>query len=96
MSKTIIKLFNGELEPVAYIGKDNYEMKNLFHLIETTFEKLENSLEENNKNLFEEYHNYIQKYIILSGEESFSAGYCIGTKITAEALINSENITPHN
>lgn len=88
--KTIAKLWNGEIEPVRYSGVNNREMKQLWNLVQKNFKKLEHSVEE--KDLLKKYDACINEYIILTAEQAFCDGFCLGTKLTAEAINGAEEI----
>lgn len=92
MTKTIAQLWNGSLEPVVHSGKDNQEIKKLENLLSRHLNKLENELDEKSKKLFEKYHDCINEYVILISEQTFCDGFCLGTKITTEALTGAEQI----
>lgn len=88
--KTIAKLWNGELEPVRYSGMNNQEMKQLWSLVQRNFEEPEKSI--NDKDLLKKYDDSINEYIILTAEQAFCDGFCLGTKLTAEAINGAEEI----
>ena len=92
MSKTIIKLWNGTLDPIRYLGKNNAEMRQLEDLIQRNLNELEENLNKNEKKLFEKYYDCINEYIIVISEQAFYDGFCRGTKIVAEALNEPEPI----
>ncbi|MGN1112977.1 MAG: DUF6809 family protein [Acutalibacteraceae bacterium] len=90
MTKTITQLWYGNLEPVNHSGKNNPEMKQLDVLIKRNFEKLAKSLGEKQSEILEKYTDCINEYITIVGEQSFCDGFCLGAKIIAEALSDSE------
>ena len=93
MSKTIAELYNGNLCPIKKLGKTNDEIKHLETLIEKTHEDLDNKLSDEQKTFFQKYEGNINEYMCLLSEQAFCDGFCMGTKITAESLINAENVT---
>ena len=93
MSKTIAELYNGNLRPIKNLGKTNDEIKHLETLIEKTHEDLDNKLSDEQKTFFQKYEGNINEYMCLLSEQAFCDGFCMGTKITAESLINAENVT---
>lgn len=92
MTKTIAQLWNGTLEPVLHSGKNNIELKKLENLLNRHLKNLENELDEKSKALFEKYHDCINEYLIVISEQTFCDGFCLGTKITAEALTEADNM----
>ncbi|MBQ9133922.1 MAG: hypothetical protein IJX64_05265 [Clostridia bacterium] len=92
MTKTIAQLWNGNLEPVRHSGKNNSEMRQLEDLMQNNLEKLEAVLNENQKMIFEKYKNCFTEYMIVTVEQAFCDGFCMGTKIATEALITAEQL----
>lgn len=90
MMKTIAKLWNGNIEPVRFSGINNSEMKKLRGLIQSNYEKLEESVAD--KSILEKYNDSTAEYVIMTAEQAFSDGFCLGTKITAEAMTKAEEI----
>ncbi len=88
MTKTIATLGNGNIDPIRYLGENNYEIKRLEKLKERNSEKLEKILDEPPAQIFEAYTDCINEYTSLIAEEAFCDGFCLGTKITAKALCN--------
>ncbi|MGM9574386.1 MAG: DUF6809 family protein [Oscillospiraceae bacterium] len=86
MTKTIAQLWNGELEPVRYSGLNNPEIKQLEALTQRNGERLEESLDEKAKELLERYNDCIKEYMTVLNEQSFCDGFCLGTKLAAEAM----------
>lgn len=93
MTNTIAQLWNGNLEPIRYLGVTNAEMKELEILMQRNLEKLEGNLNEKAKELFQKYDDCLNEYILISSEQAFCDGFCLGTKITAEALTGAERIS---
>lgn len=90
MTNTIIRLFHGELEPSSYTGVNDSELKELERLLQRNGDRLEEYLDERGKALFEKYFDCIEEYITVICEQSFCNGFCLGTKLTAEALLTQE------
>lgn len=86
MTQTIRQLWNGALEPVRYSGLNNPEIKKLEHLLQRNGEKLEENLSEKANEAFEKYNDCVKEYITELCEQSFCDGFCLGAKISAEAL----------
>lgn len=90
MTNTIVRLWHGDLEPVSSSGTNDPELKELERLLQRNGERLEEYLDEKGKALFEKYYNCVEEYISVLCEQAFSNGFCLGTKITAEALTFNE------
>lgn len=90
MTKTIAQLWNGNLEPIRYFGKENPQIKDLEKLIQSNREKLEQNMNETEKEWFEKYSDCIGEYVDKLNEQAFCDGFCLGTKITTEALTSVE------
>ena len=90
MTETIARLWRGELEPARYSGMNNPEIKQLENLLQCNGEKLVEYLSAKGNDIFEKYNDCIKEYISVLSEQSFCDGFCLGTKITAEALTFNE------
>ena len=92
MTKVIAELFNGNLDPLRYFGKDNVELNKLEILIHRNCENLKENFDEKSIEIFEKYNDCINEYIFLIIEGAFCDGFCLGTKIFVEALTGAEQI----
>ena len=92
MLKTIAELWNGALEPIRYLGVNNSQIKQLDKLIQSNSERLKENLSETAKEIFKKYDDCITEYISILSEQAFCEGFCLGTKITSEALTYGEEI----
>lgn len=92
MVKTIAALWNGSLEPVGKLGVNNDEMKDLEDILGRNIDKMEKLLNEEQKKIFKIYCDNVSQYLLVSSEQAFCDGYCLGTKITTEALIGAEDV----
>lgn len=90
MTNTIVRLWHGDLEPVSSSGTNDPELKELERLLQRNGERLEEYLDEKGKALFEKYYDCVEEYIAVLCEQAFCNGFCLGTKITAEALTFNE------
>lgn len=50
-------------------------------------EKLEKELGEQAKDIFSSYRECVDDYVALMGQQAFCDGFCLGSKIVAEALV---------
>lgn len=92
MVKTIAQIWNGTLVPEADIKEDNPQIKELKILLERNRKHLEQSLNEKEKEIFEKYNDCVTEYIDIFGEQAFCNGFCLGAKITTEALTEQNEI----
>lgn len=92
MTKTIAQLWNGNLDPIGCFGKKNLEIKQLEDLIRRNLRKLEDNLTEKQKEIFEKYYDCINEYTLIISEQAFCDGFCMGTKLSVEALTGAEQI----
>lgn len=92
MVKTIAQIWNGTLVPEADIKEDNPQIKELKILLERNRKHPEQSLNEKEKEIFEKYNDCVTEYIDIFGEQAFCSGFCLGAKITTEALTEQNEI----
>lgn len=92
MSNTIAQLYRGQLEPKNILGNGNVEMRRIEILIENNYKKLKENLNEETKVILEKYSQCIDEYIVLISEQAFCDGFCLGTRISAEAVGGAEKI----
>lgn len=90
MTNTIVRLWRGDLEPVSSSGTNDPELKELERLLQRNGERLEEYLDEKGKALFEKYFDCVEEYISVLCEQAFCNGFCLGTKLAAEALLTQE------
>lgn len=90
MKKTIVQLWHGNLEPFKSSGQNNPELKQLESLMQRSLDTLEGSLDEQALNIFEKYNDCVYEYIMLSREEAFCDGFCLGARLLTEALAGEE------
>lgn len=92
MTKTIEKIWNGDIEPLVHSGVNNPDIKEIARLVSRNRENLEANLNENQEEIFQKYNESKDDYSILTNEQAFCDGFCLGMKIAAEALIGAEEI----
>lgn len=90
MTKTIAKLWNGNLEPATYSGESNAEIKKLERFMYKNLEELEKILDEKESKVFEKYNDSIGEYLVEISEQVFCDGFSLGARVASEALINAE------
>lgn len=92
MSNTIAQLYRGRLEPKSVLGNGNGEMRRTEILIGNNFNRLKENLNEEAKGILEKYNECMKEYIALIGEQAFCDGFCLGTRISAEAIGGAERV----
>lgn len=92
MAKTIAQLWNGMLVPEADIKDVNPQITELKNLLERNRKHLEQNLNEKGKVILEKYNDCVTEYIDIFGEQAFCSGFCLGAKITTEALTEQNEI----
>ncbi len=92
MIKSIANLWNGNLEPISRFGKNNGEMKELERLIGKSEEKIEGILNEEQKKVIKNYTDLLNEYLIVSNEQAFCDGFCVGTRLFFEAFSGAQDL----
>lgn len=92
MTLTLRELWHGNLHPFSNSGKNNKELRDSFSLKKKNHERLEAVLNDNQKELLERYNESIDEELDLLIEQAFCDGYCLGTKITVEALTGADQV----
>jgi hypothetical protein len=90
---TIAKLWNGNLEPIKYLGINNQEMHDLENLILSNYNHVIENADTKTKESFEKYKDCFEEYLSLICEQSFCDGYALGSRLLVEALTSAEIIT---
>ena len=92
MTKTISELWSGNLDPITRLGMNNIEIEKMEKLMSDNYDKLKAKLNDETKEILEKYFDCVNDYVLLISEQSFCDGFCLGTKISAEALIDAEQL----
>lgn len=92
MTNTLARIWNGDITPVAYLGTNNKEIRDLENLMCRITKKIEGEYNEKAKDLFEKYQDCNNEYISLLAEQAFCDGFGIAVKIMTEALGNAKEI----
>ena len=90
--KLIPQLWNGNIKPIVHFGVNNKQLRELEHYMERHLQKLENTLNEDEKITLEKYSSCLEEYITIITEQAFTDGFGMGTKLFAEALCNAESL----
>ena len=92
MTKTISELWSGNLDPITRLGMNNIEIEKMEKLMSDNYDKLKVKLNDETKEILEKYFDCVNDYVLLISEQSFCDGFCLGTKISAEALVLAEQL----
>ena len=84
MTNIISELWYGNIDPSLHLGENNTELKRAEKIFYKNIEKIENT--SNDKELIEKIYDSLNEYLSLMCEQAFYNGFCIGTKISAQAL----------
>lgn len=90
----IANLWNGNLEPISSFGKNSNEMKELERLILRSSERLDEMLEEKQKKVVKNLTDLLSEYQLISNEQAFCDGFCLGVRLFSEAFSLSQGILP--
>lgn len=91
MTNLITELWYGNLHPSKISGSGNSEIKEIENLVSKSYHNLESLLDEKQLKFFEQYAENMNENLCLAEEQAFFDGFSLGTRLVAEALINSEN-----
>lgn len=92
MTKTISQLWCGNLDPVMKLGMSNNEIAKMEKLMLDNYSKIKSNINDEQKEILEKCLDCVNDYVLLISEQSFCDGFCLGTKISAEALITGERL----
>ena len=92
MTKTISRLWSGNLDPVMRLGMNNAEIDKMEKLMSDNYSKIKANITDEQKEILEKYLDCVNDYVLLISEQSFCDGFCLGTKILEEALISGEKL----
>lgn len=92
MTKTISELWSGNLDPVMRLGMNNIEIDKMEKLMSDNYGKLKIKLNDEIKEILEKYADCVNDYVLLISEQSFCDGFCLGSKISAEAFVGAEQL----
>ena len=93
MNKILEMLFDGDLYPQCYLGKNNMQMKEVAPMISRNAVKLEETLNDIQKDIFEKYVDAVNEYHHLSERQCFCDGYSLAVKMMMESIQNVDQIT---
>ena len=86
MQTILSRLWNGDLCPVLSSGKNDPEIENLTELLERNAEKLNATLNDEEKNTFTNYIRCVEEYLSLSAEQAFCDGFSLACQFLTQAF----------
>ncbi len=86
MVQTISDLWNGDLAPFDNCGVHDGPAKELGRLRERSREALERELTDSQKVFLQAYTDASENYLFRMMELAFGEGFCLGSRLSAEAL----------
>ncbi len=91
MRKTIEKLWNGDIDGIENFGKNDTALKEIEIQAYSSFEKLEKLLDAEQLMALEKCFSSFEKCLSETRKSAFCDGYCLGVRMTAEALLSAES-----
>ncbi len=89
--KTLADLWNGTLKPACRLGETNREIKHLEQLLQRNSKQLTALFNANQAERWEVLSDCMDEYLSLLCEQAFCDGFCLGAKITAESLGDTDS-----
>lgn len=87
MKKTLVELWNGNLNPSEWRTDNSRRLGNLLDMLEENTKELSGGLNENQKKLWKDIDDGYFETGCISCEDAFVKGFSLGVRIMAEALI---------
>lgn len=91
MMSIIQELWHGNIVPQEDSRINSKEMKELLGYMSRHHENLEKSFSDEQKEIFEKFHDCWSEYMSLSEAAIFEYAFKLGAQITLEALISKDN-----
>jgi hypothetical protein len=92
--KTILsELWHGNLEPVATCGMGEKEIRQLVALMEKNSSRLQATLNEEEKDLFEKYIDTRMEYELHLEESAFSQGFSLAVQMLCASFSQTFSLT---
>lgn len=82
----ITELWNGNIKPINYFTKNNTEIQHLEKLLQANLNTIEQTFNDKEKNILQNYNDCIDEYISLICEEAFTNGFSLGVNMITEAF----------
>ena len=87
MSNIIADLWNGRVAPMEDCGRNHPQVRELIRLLDRNEEKLTAELTQGQKCTLDKYTACWEEYLDLITEEAFCSGFCLGSKLLTQALM---------
>ncbi len=87
MQTLITELFYRNVKLAQQVENENTDVRNTELLMQRNFENLAESVNATQLQRLDAYKDCAEEYALLLAEQSFYDGFCMGTKMIAEALI---------
>ena len=87
MQDTILELWRGNIAPMEHCGEEDREAKHMLELMVKNQEELRQSLTPSQAEILYRYTACADDYLLQMVELAFRDGFCLGTKLAAEALL---------
>lgn len=86
MRQTLEALWNGNLAPAHQCGRDDPQISKTVTYMARHEDALNRVLTPQQKEIFEKYTDCTEEYTLLVAEQAFCDGFCLASKLLAEAL----------
>ena len=86
MLSTITELWRGNIAPLEHCGAQDAQANELVVLMERNSRELRKGLTEAQMETFQKYMDCCEEYWLYMTELAFCEGFCLGSKLTTEAL----------
>lgn len=87
MTGAIDKLWSGDIVVGEKCGVGDPEIEKTAMLLEKHKEMLTRELEDQQREVFEKYIDYMEEYMQLVSRNAFREGFCLAGKLVSEALL---------
>lgn len=91
MSGFIEEFYYGNIEPQACNSKLNKELKKMLNALTEKEELLTATLNGEEKDLFSDYVNAYNEFLVFSIADGFISGFRLGARFTYDTFVESEN-----
>ena len=87
MKQTIEELWHGNIIPQEDSWTNSKEMKELLGYMSRHHEDLEKSFTDEQKEIFEKFHDCWSEYMRLAEEAIFTYAFCLGMRIALDGIL---------
>ena len=96
MSSAIEQVWSGRADFVEHFGKNSHQVRRLETILYRRLDMLEETLDQKQKEAYQICYEKILEYVSEVQRQSFCDGFCIGGRLTAEALIGAQDLMKYN